>query len=591
MTIEIGFVLLVIILMMLALVFEVSRPEIIVFTALSIFMLSGLLTVEEAIEGFSNEGMLTIALLFIIAAAIQKCGLVDRVVTKLLAGNKSDQWAIAKILTLVAGVSAFLNNTPIVVTLTPILRKWCEENNLSPSKFLLPLSYATILGGTLTLIGTSTTLVVHGMLLNLGIEGFSFFQTGVISFPAVILALVFIVTIGYKILPNHQVMTDTVREQSREYLSQMFVEDTFPYMNSSVEEAGLRSLKGLYLIEIIRDKEKLSPVKSTTIIKSGDRLIFTGLISTIVELEKMQGLRLETGSELTLNMLRNGNIQLVEAVVSHHSSLLYKRIKDSHFRSEFDAGVIAVHRHAERVVNKIGDITLKTGDTLLLLCGPDFEKKIKQSNDFYITTPLHTPPILEDQRKGWLSVIALVTMIILVTFHMISMFKAMTLVVILLLIIKVVTPEEAMKSVHFQVLLLIASAFGIGTALLKSGAATFLAEGIVHIIQPYGIMAIIVSIYILTNVLTEMITNSAAAVIMFPISIEIASQMQIDPIAIVLAITIASSASFSTPIGYQTNLIVYGPGGYKFKDYLKIGIPLNIIVMLSTITMIKIICF
>ncbi|CAM3931800.1 SLC13 family permease [Lederbergia lenta] len=591
MTIEIGFVLLVIILMMLALVFEVSRPEIIVFTALSIFMLSGLLTVEEAIEGFSNEGMLTIALLFIIAAAIQKCGLVDRVVTKLLAGNKSDQWAIAKILTLVAGVSAFLNNTPIVVTLTPILRKWCEENNLSPSKFLLPLSYATILGGTLTLIGTSTTLVVHGMLLNLGIEGFSFFQTGVISIPAVILALVFIVTIGYKILPNHQVMTDTVREQSREYLSQMFVEDTFPYMNSSVEEAGLRSLKGLYLIEIIRDKEKLSPVKSTTIIKSGDRLIFTGLISTIVELEKMQGLRLETGSELTLNMLRNGNIQLVEAVVSHHSSLLYKRIKDSHFRSEFDAGVIAVHRHAERVVNKIGDITLKTGDTLLLLCGPDFEKKIKQSNDFYITTPLHTPPILEDQRKGWLSVIALVTMIILVTFHMISMFKAMTLVVILLLIIKVVTPEEAMKSVHFQVLLLIASAFGIGTALLKSGAATFLAEGIVHIIQPYGIMAIIVSIYILTNVLTEMITNSAAAVIMFPISIEIASQMQIDPIAIVLAITIASSASFSTPIGYQTNLIVYGPGGYKFKDYLKIGIPLNIIVMLSTITMIKIICF
>lgn len=586
---EISFILLTIILMMLALIFEVSRPEVIIFIALSIFMLSGVLSVEEALKGFSNEGMLTIALLFIVAAAIQKCGLADRVITKLLGESKSKRWSLFKILTPVVGFSAFLNNTPIVITLTPILRKWCSENNLSPSKFLLPLSYATILGGTLTLIGTSTNLVVHGMLLQLGFEGLSFFQIGIVSFPAVILGLVYIIIIGYKILPNHRVMSDTVKDQTREYLSQMVVKENFPFMNRSVEDAGLRRLKGLYLIEIIRDTEKISPVKSTTIIKNGDRLIFTGLISTIAELEQMQGLQLETGSELTLNMLRNGQTQLVEAVVSHHSSLLYKRIKDSHFRSQFDAGVLAVHRHSERVVSKIGDITLKTGDTLLLLCGPDFDRKIMHSNDFYITTPLHTPPILEDQRKGWFSVITLVIMIILVTFNLISMFKAMTLTVILLLLIKVITPEEAMKSVHFQVLLLIASAFGIGTALLKSGTATFLAEGIVHIVQPYGLIAVIGSMYMLTNILTEMITNSAAAVIMFPISIEVASQMHVDPISIVIAITLAASASFSTPIGYQTNLIVYGPGGYKFKDYLKVGIPLNIIVMVSTLAMIKII--
>ena len=283
-------------------------------------MLTGVLTVEETLKGFSNEGMLTIALLFIIAFAIQKCGIADRVVTKLLGSSRSNRWTLFKILTPVAAFSAFLNNTPIVVTLTPILRKWCSENNISPSKFLLPLSYATILGGTMTLIGSSTNLVVHGMLLDLGMEGFSFFQLGFVTFPVVVIALLYIITIGYKILPNHKVMSETIKEQSREYLSQMVVEEKFTYLNRSVEDAGLRRLKGLFLIEIIRDDEKISPVKSTTVIK-GDRLIFTGLISTIAELEQMPGLRLETGSELTLDMLKNGNTQLVEAVVSHSFSL------------------------------------------------------------------------------------------------------------------------------------------------------------------------------------------------------------------------------------------------------------------------------
>ena len=441
----------------------------------------------------------------------------------------------------------------------------------------------------MTLIGSSTNLVVHGMLLDLGMEGFSFFQLGFVTFPVVVIALLYIITIGYKILPNHKVMSETIKEQSREYLSQMVVEEKFTFLNRSVEDAGLRRLKGLFLIEIIRDDEKISPVKSTTVIKKGDRLIFTGLISTIAELEQMPGLRLETGSELTLDMLKNGNTQLVEAVVSHSSSLLFKTIKDSHFRSNFDAGVIAVHRHSERIISKVGDITLKTGDTLLLLCGPDFEQKMKQSNDFYVTTPLTTPPILEDQRKGWFSVFALLIMVFFVTLSFITMFKAMIITVILLFIFKVITPEDAMRSMQFNVLLLIASAIGIGTAILKSGTASFIAEGLVGAVQPFGLIVVIGIIYLITNIITEIITNSAAAVIMFPIAIEVSAQMHVSPIAFVIAVTIAASASFSTPIGYQTNLIVYGPGGYKFKDYLRVGIPLNIIVMMASIIMINIV--
>lgn len=589
MTIEIGFVLFVIALMMLALIFEITRPEIIIFFTVSLFMLTGILTVEETLKGFSNEGMLTIALLFIVVLAIQKSGIVDRLVVKLLGNVTSERWALFKIIIPVGGISGFLNNTPIVVMLTPIIRKWCAENNISPSKFLIPLSYATILGGTLTLIGTSTNLIVHGLLLDLRMEGFSFFQIGYITFPAVIIGLIYIISFGYRILPNHKLGTEIIEEQSREYLSEMIVEKEFPFLNQTVEEASLRNLKGLFLIEIIREDEKIIPVKSSTLIKKNDRLIFTGLISTIAELEQISGLRLETGSELTLNTLKNGQAELVEAVVSHHSSLLFKKIKDTKFRSLFDAGVIAVHRNNERIISKVGDITLKAGDTLLLLSGSDFHEKAKKTNDFYITTSLRTPSLLEDQRKGWFSVIALFIMIFLVVFNIISMFKAMIIVVILLFIRKVITLDDAMKSIQFNILLLIASAIGIGTALLNSGAAFYIANGLVSAVQPFGILAIVGALYLITNLITEFVTNNATAVIMFPIAIEVSLQMNVDPMPLILAVTIAASAGFATPIGYQTNLIVYGPGGYNFKDYFKVGIPLNIIIMISTIIMIAII--
>ncbi|RBW68878.1 SLC13 family permease [Bacillus taeanensis] len=589
MTFEIGFVLLVVILMMVGLVFELARPDMIVFVALTIFLLTGILTPDEALKGFSNEGMLTIALLFIIAGAIQKSGIVDQFTTKLLKESKSTSGTLLKTLVPVSSLSAFLNNTPIVVALTPIIRKWCADHGISPSKFLIPLSYATILGGTITLLGTSTNLVVHGLMLDFGMEGFSMFQLGIVGVPSAIIGLLYIVTVGYKLLPDHKILTDTVNEQSREYLSEVRVEADFPYINQSIEKAGLRKLKGLYLIEIIRNKEKISPVRSSTKIQQGDRLIFTGLISTIAELQQMKGLRVAAGTDLNLDMLKNGNTKLVEAVVSHQSSLLYKKIRDTGFRSRFDAGVIAVHRNSERIKSKIGEITLKSGDSLLLLAGPDFQKRMAQSNDFYVVTALDTPVCLEDTRKGWIALGALLSMILLVTLNVLTMFKAMSLAVVILLLTRVLTPEEAKRSVQFNILLLIASSFGVGMALLKTGAAEWIANGLVKVGQPFGIIAMLFIIYLITNLFTEIITNSAAAVMMFPIGLEIANQLNIDPTGIAVMIAIAASSSFVTPIGYQTNLIVYGPGGYKFTDYFKIGIPLSLIVMTITVFIVNLV--
>ncbi|WP_085522174.1 SLC13 family permease [Tuberibacillus sp. Marseille-P3662] len=591
MTLKIGFVLVVVVLMVVGLVFEVARPDMILFSVLTLFLLTGVLTPELALQGFSNEGMLTIALLFIIAGAIRKSGFFDRLISRVLKSDRKPKWNLFKMMVPLSGLSAFVNNTPIVVTFTPIIRKWCEDHQLSPSKFLIPLSYCTILGGMITLMGTSTNLVVHGWLTDREYQGFSLFQLAIVGIPAAIVGLIYIATIGYKLLPNYKALSETFDENAREYLAEMAVEPHYAYLNQSIERAGLRNLQGLFLIEIIRGDERISPVNSTTQIQSGDRLIFTGMVSTIAELQKIKGLRLESDSDLSLDTLESKNSQLVETVVSHQSSLLYSKLKDTQFRGKYDAAVIAVHRNNERIKSKIGDITLKPGDTLLLLAGADFMKRHSQYNDFYVVTPLDTTLVSEQEaksetRKGWIAVSTLLVMILMVTFQVLSMFKAMALAVIILLVTKVITPEEAKKNVQFNILLLIASALGIGTALDKTGAASWVASGLVQIGQPLGIVALLFIIYILTNIFTETITNSAAAAMMIPIAVSTAEQVDVDPTAFAVIVAIAASAAFITPIGYQTNLIVYGPGRYRFVDYAKIGTPLNLIVMIMAVTIV-----
>lgn len=583
MTWEMWFVLIVVIVMLVSLVKEIARPDVIVFIALFSFIVVGILSVDEALKGFSNEGMLTVALLFIFASAIQKSGIFERMIKKVLAEGKRPKIALFKLIVPSAFFSAFLNNTPIVATFTPIIRSWCEKQKLAPSKFLMPLSFATILGGTMTLIGTSTNLVVHGMLLDYGLAGFSFFQLAYVGLPIAIIGLIYLVTIGYSLLPDRKVTTLT-KQESKEYLVEMIIEKDFPFINKTIKEAGLRQLEGLYLFEVIRGREKLSPVKSSLKLKEGDRLIFTGLISTIAQLERMKGLRLETGSEIGLETLKNGATKLVEVVVSHQSSLLQRIIKDTQFRSKFDAAVIAVHRNQERVHSKIGDIILKPGDTLLLLTGADFQQRIIEANDFYLATKVSDEHFqIPTGWRSWFPSLVLVMMLILVVLEVFSMFVAAGLGVILMVLTRIITAQEAKRSIHFDVLIVIACAFGVGAAMQKTGLASTIASSLVHIAAPIGIIGVLFAIYLLTTIFTEMVTNNAAAVIMFPIGMEVANHIGANPIAFAVLIAIGASASFLTPIGYQTNLIVYGPGGYRFKDYIRVGLPLNIILMVSTV--------
>ncbi|GGF22717.1 sodium:sulfate symporter [Halobacillus andaensis] len=583
MTYEMIIVIIALLLMLVGLFFEVARPDLLVFSTLFLFILLGFIETDEALVGFSNQGMLTVALLFIVAGVFERSGLVERLISSFLARAKSHKGALSRLIVPVSGFSAFLNNTPIVVTLTPIMRKWASENDVAPSKYLLPLSYASILGGTITLMGTSTNLVIHGLMLDFGMDGFLFFQLAVVGIPITIIGLLYLIFIGPKVLPNHRSLIDKVSESTKDYLSEMVVTGDFPYLNRTVGEADLRNLKGLYLIEIIRSSGKISPVTRKTKIQVGDRLIFTGMISTIADLQKRKGLQLDTGTDLSLDDLKNGSNKLQEIVVSHQSSLLGRSIKQSRFRKRYDAAVMAVHRNDERVEGKIGDIVPKAGDLMLVVTGEEFEEKSQEQKDFYVISPVQHQKFYENESKGWFALILLMSMIALVTFQVLSIFKAMVITAGIMLLTKMITPKQAKQSVQFQVLLLIASALGIGNVIIQTGTAKWIATQLVNGLAPLGVITILIVIYCLTNLFTEFITNNAAAVIMFPIAYEVAIDSGIDPMGIAILVAIAASASFLSPIGYQTNLIVYGPGGYRFKDYIKVGLPLTLLVMVTSV--------
>lgn len=586
MTLDIALVLIIVFSMLICLIKEVSRPDFIVFLALSVLILSGVLSPSDALRGFSNEGMLTVALLFIVAGAVQQSGLLNQLMNKALGSGLKPQRSVLRMMIPISSLSAFLNNTPIVVMFTPIVKKWCKEHLISPSKFLMPLSFAAIFGGTITLIGTSTNLLVHGLMLEHGLSGFSMFTLAIVSVPAGIIGILFMTTLGYRLLPSRKTSEESFDEDSKEYLGEVVIEANSPLVSKTITEAGFTDLPDLYLIEIIRNNgERIAPVSPYKKIRANDRLIFSGVISTIVELQNIRGLRVETGSNLKLEDLQNGNASLVEAVVSHQSSLIHQSIKQSKFRTKFGAGVVAVHRNHERIKSKVGDIVFKPGDTLLLLANKDFLSRWSNSNDFYLTSPIAKPQVVST-NKSVISIITLVLMVLLASFNVLSMFKAAMLAVIILFLTRTITFEGIRKLIQFNVLLLISCSIGIGIAIDQTGTAALVANYFILLTKGIGIIGAVIAIYLLTTLFTEVITNNAAVVLMFPISLSIAKQLGVDPMAFFVTIAIAASASFATPIGYQTNLIVYGPGGYRFSDYLKVGIPLNILYFIVTITVV-----
>lgn len=564
-----------------AFVFTTISPELILLGGVGILLLSGILTPAQALAGLANEGMITVALMYVIVAGLRETGAVEFLTQYVLGRPKSERRAIARMIFPVAGVSAFLNNTPVVAAFLPAVIDWAKRLRISPSKLLIPLSYATILGGTVTLIGTSTNLAVNGLLLSRGEAGFALFDLTPVGLVVLTVGSLYLIVFAPSWLPA-RVPVHEVFENAKEYTLEMEVEENGPLVGKSVEQAGLRHLPGLYLVEIVRDGEILAAVGPYERLQGRDRLVFAGVVDAVVELQRFRGLRPCTDQTFHPRDREHRERVLVEAVVSPRCALVGKTIREGRFRMTYGGSVIAVAREGQRIQGKIGDIRLQPGDALLLDVRPPFLERHRNSTDFLLISPISDYVPVRYER-AWLAWSILGAVILSAGTGALSMFKAALIGAALMLVTGCCSLGSARKSLDGQVLLSIAASFGIGTALETTGAAAQIAKGFLSVADgtPWMTLA---AVYAIGSLLTEVITNNAVAVILFPIVTALASELGVDAKPFLLALMFSASASFATPIGYQTNLMVYGPGGYRFTDFLKFGLPLNILAGITTVT-------
>lgn len=550
--------------------------------ALVVLLLTGVLDTATAVAGFANPGLLTIAALYVVAAGLRQTGAINVLSHVLFGRPRSVRQAQLRIMAPVTVLSAFMNNTPLVATFVPAILDWARKQGFSASKLLIPLSYAAIFGGTCTLIGTSTNLVVNGMLLEETGRGLGFFELAWLGIPCAFIGIAYVALTSAWLLPARIPAMEKLQDP-REYTVEMIVESGGPLDGRTVQEAGLRQLPALYLIEVERNDRLIPAVGPEEVLKGGDRLVFAGVTESVVDLQKIKGLLPATNQVFKLSFERSQRT-LTETVVSASAGFIGKTVRQSRFRNLYDAVVIAVARDGQRINRKIGDIRIRPGDMLLLESDRGFAERHRNNRDFLLLKPLEGAATLRHER-GWIAWLILAGIVVTATFGILDTLTAALTGAGAMVISRCCTGADARRSIDIEVLIVIACAFALGEALDRSGAARSLAMTLLAVTgnHPFAVLAVV---YFTTVLMTEMITNNAAAVLMFPLAYAIANSLGLNFMPFAIAITFAASASFATPIGYQTNLMVYGPGGYHFTDYIRFGLPLNILLGVASLAII-----
>lgn len=582
---EAWFTLLVICLCLGVLIFTRWAADVVLMGGLTLLLVFGVLSPEQALAGLSNEGMVTVAVLFIVSAALKETGAIHWVSDKLLGRPDNLSQAQIRVMLPVAVLSAFLNNTPVVAMMIPAVSDWAKKFKLSVSKLMMPLSYAAIVGGTCTLIGTSTNLVVNGMLISEKGEGLTMFALAWVGIPCVVVTFIYVLLSSRWLLPERRAAMSQFAD-ARQYTIEMIVDAGSPLIGKSIEEAGLRQLPGMYLIEIERGEHIIPAVTPQERLSGNDRLVFAGVIDSVVDLQKIRGLSPATNQVFKLNAPRPERC-LIEVVISDTNPLVGKSIREGRFRSQYNAAVIAVARNGEQLKVKLGDVVLQAGDTLLLESHPSFHEQYRASRDFFLVARLEnsTPP--RHERAG-LSLMILVAMVLAVAVAGVSMLTAAMVAAGAMIMSRCITGGAARRSIDLHILVVIASAFGIGQAMYHTGAAGVLADALMSTVAGHPLFALSM-VFAVTALLTSLITNNAAAVLMFPVVLALAESMGASYMPFVITVMIAASASFATPIGYQTNLMVLGPGGYHFSDYFRLGGPLTILIGIVTVALVPLV--
>lgn len=563
---------------------EWLAPTLTFFIAIVFLVIFNVINPSQALAGFANKQLATIVLLLIIGQILNKSEAVDTIFKRFLKKSDSPNQFKIKMLGSVGISSAVFNNTPLVAMLMPFVYTWAKNKNQPVSRYLLPLSYASILGGCITLIGTSTNLIVSALAEEYGeppLQMFDFTAVGVTMF---VIGTLYLFFFGNRILRNRVLASKKKNKSSRKFFFEARVEANSTLIDQTIQSGGLRQLDGLFLVEILRHGKAIRPVSPSEKLQKGDQLFFAGKAKDIVNLETDN---LGLSYPLSVDFLKDEDRELVELVVSHNSKFAGIQIKDSNFRGNFDGAILAIHRNGERVWGQLGQVELRPGDVLLVMPGKDFHKRVSTSQAFYVISTMKSKEEI-DNNKALLLFGGMILAIALTAFGVFTLFKSLLLLLLFSIFSKIANYKDIKSAIDFNLIAIIALGLALGKAIIASGMDTLISNNLIPLYDQVGAIGIMAIIFLVTNGIASLITSKAAVSVAVPVVISMANNFGIDPKVFILVVAFAGAANFITPIGYQTNLMVFGPGGYSFKDFFKIGFPLTIIYLIATVAILAI---
>lgn len=559
-------------------------------------------SIKEVFTVFSNEAPLTIAAMFVISAALNRCHLIEQA-TEVL--GKFCKYGYIRftlvLLASVAFVSAFMNNTPVVVVLLPIVMSLSRSLGVSSSKLLIPVSYASIFGGCCTLVGTSTNILASGIMSENSIypemAPLGMFELSKIALPLLAISLGFLVLFGRRLLPDREALSNIISDIDRkEFLTEAVVSEGSPLLGKKISDSEIASLSGVRLLDVVR-KGQVAPLSTSELILAiGDRLVLSCRPQGIIEARELEGVDLLSESQLGIEQVSSKTGIMVEGIVGPSSSLISKSLSDASFRTRFNITILALHRRGRNLSDQIEGIKLQSSDSLLLLGTEESIERVRKSEEIIL---LDQPPlpVSNMKRKAPIVLTVLLSVIVVATFGILPISVASIVGVSLLFVTGCVKPSEAYQSIEWNILILIYGMLALGLTMQATGVSTLIASMVSQLgmgfFEPsWHAFTVLVILYLITSLLTELLSNNATIVIMAPIALELAYHMNMgvdQARAYVLTACIAASASFVTPIGYQTNTFVYTVGGYRFRDFMKIGIFFNLIYFVGTIALVSLI--
>ncbi|KXK06316.1 MAG: SLC13 family permease [Ignavibacteriaceae bacterium] len=576
MTFEIAIVITVVIVAVILFATEKISVDIVAILVMCFLVISGILEPLEGLAGFSNEATITVASLFVVSAAMFKTGIVNIIGNKVTGFFRVNFTTGILMTILTVGIlSAFINNTPIVAIFIPIMLGVSKKLNISASKLLIPISFASLFGGVCTLIGTSTNILINSIAISHGLTGFRMFEFSFLGVILFIIGSVYLLTIGIKMIPNRRQKQDLSSTfMIRDFITEIRIKEGSKSVDHKISESSLIKDLEVTILEVNRGSQKFMIPKADFVLRANDILKVKGNIEKIKSLKDREGIALRSLEKISDDDFADKDTLLVEAVISQDSDLIGKTLKSSDFRNNYGGIAIAIAHGGRIYYNNLGDIRLRAGDSLLIEMGLNDIENLSNTNDFVVLKEIENQPFRKEKIIP--AVVISIGLVLCITTGIIPIVMAAVTGALLLVLTGVITSDEAYKSIDWKVIFLLAGALSMGEALEKSGAAVFISENLINLLGGVSPFVLISTFYLLTAVLTEAMSNSATAILVAPIAIVSANSIGVDPRPLLLAVIFGASSSFMTPIGYQTNLMIYGAGQYKFIDFIKVGAPLKL---------------